>query len=122
MRVMRTLGEVRTICTRPLLGKQPRSPKILTYFQDELSRMMSSKNPYISKQGSAFYGMDPELLGSFLSEINSNLSRCRSGQPSLASSAWAGRGRQRCRRWGSSLWGRMCSWCNRASGSLANGT
>ena len=35
--------------------------------------MMTSKNPYISKQGSAFYGMDPELLGSFLSEINSNL-------------------------------------------------
>jgi type IV secretory pathway TraG/TraD family ATPase VirD4 len=74
LRDLRTLSEVRTICTQPLLGKnKTRNPKVRKYFEDELGIMMGSKNSFISKQGSAYFGQDPELLGSFLSEINSNL-------------------------------------------------
>jgi type IV secretion system protein VirD4 len=74
MRDLRTLGEVRTLCTQPLLGKnKQRSPHVRVYFEDTLAAMMKSGNRYVRSQGSAFFGQDPELLGSFLSEINSNL-------------------------------------------------
>jgi type IV secretory pathway TraG/TraD family ATPase VirD4 len=74
MRDLRTLSEVRTICTRPLLGKnKQRSPKIRKYFEDELGNHDEHPNGYIRNHGSAFSGQDPGLLGSFLSEVNSNL-------------------------------------------------
>ena len=74
LRDQRTLAEVRKLCTSPMLGKNKQRHKdIREYIEDILMTMMASKNAFIRGQGAAFSGHDPELLGSFLSEINSNL-------------------------------------------------
>lgn len=73
-RAMRTLAEVRRICTLPMLaGRKERDPKIREYLEDVFAIMMKSENPYLRGQGGSFLGRDQKLLGSFLSEINSNL-------------------------------------------------
>ncbi|RUO98596.1 type IV secretory system conjugative DNA transfer family protein [Hyphomicrobium sp.] len=71
-RHMRTLGEVRRICTLPLLVGE-KKPGIREYFQDVLMGMTKSPVSSIAGQGRSFLGYEHKLLSSFLSEINSNM-------------------------------------------------
>jgi len=74
LRPGRTLSEVRRICSLPSMGgKTERDPLIREYLEDVLRCMMASKHAYVRGQGARFIGYDPKLLGSFLSELNSNL-------------------------------------------------
>lgn len=74
LRASRTLSEVRRLCTLPsLAGKTERNPRVREYLEDVLQSMMASKNGYVRGQGARFIGYDAKLLGSFLSELNSNL-------------------------------------------------
>lgn len=74
LRSRRTLAEVRRICTLPMLGgRTERDPKVREYLVDVFKTMAVSKNPYVQGQGRAFGGYDHNLLGSFVSEINSSL-------------------------------------------------
>ena len=70
----RTLSEVRRICTLPrLAGKSERIPKV-EYIEDVFIKMAAiSRYEHVKRQGTLFQGYDAKLLGSFLSEINSNL-------------------------------------------------
>ena len=72
---MGTLQEVRRICALPLLGdRKERNPKVKDYLEDVLLLMATAgKSAYVRSQGAAFAGYEPKLLGSFVSEINSNL-------------------------------------------------
>lgn len=74
-RPQRTLSEVRHVCTLPLLaGRETRNPNIREYLEDVFVEMATrSTIPYVRRQGSVFQGYEPKLLGSFVSEINSNL-------------------------------------------------
>jgi type IV secretion system protein VirD4 len=75
-RHMRSMAEVRRICTLPLLTPSPDGKRPLgqrEYFQDVLKGMADSSNPYIAGQGRSFQGYEHKLLSSFLSEINSNM-------------------------------------------------
>ena len=70
----RNLAEVRRLCTLPILaGKKERNPRVREYLEDVLQAMTHSKQPYVRGQGALFAGYEQKLLGSFLSEINSNL-------------------------------------------------
>ncbi len=74
LRSGRTLAQVRRICTLPMLGgRTERDPKVREYLEDVFKTMAMSKNPLVQGQGRAFGGYDHKLLGSFVSEINSNL-------------------------------------------------
>ncbi len=75
LRALRTLSEVRRICTLPMLGgRTERSPHVPEYLEDIFLQMASiSKVDYVRRQGNVFGGYEPKLLGSFVSEINSNL-------------------------------------------------
>lgn len=71
---LRTLSEVRSICTLPLLGgRTQRAPKVL-YLEDVLLQMRDKgKHPYVKQQGRFLASIEPKQLSSFASEINSNL-------------------------------------------------
>lgn len=75
LRRFRTLSEVRRICTLPMLaGKSERSPTVREYIEDVFLKMAEvSRYEHVKRQGTMFQGYDAKLLGSFLSEINSNL-------------------------------------------------
>lgn len=75
LRSLRTMAEVRRICTLPILGaRKERTLPNGGYIEDELVQMATaSRLEYVRRQGNAFQGHDPKILGSFLSELNSNL-------------------------------------------------
>jgi len=73
LREMRTLSEVRRICSLPVLVEDKRKPGIGEYLQDVLMSMTKHPNPYLARQGRTFLGYEHKLLSSFLSEINSNM-------------------------------------------------
>lgn len=69
-----TLAEVRRICTLPILaGRKDRDPKVREYLEDVLQLMTRSRHAYVRGQGALFASYEQKLLGSFLSELNSNL-------------------------------------------------
>ena len=71
----RTLSEVRRICTLPMLGsRKEREPDVREYIEDIFVAMASKSSlEPVRRQGNLFRSYEPKLLGSFLSEINSNL-------------------------------------------------
>ncbi|MEQ1714131.1 MAG: type IV secretory system conjugative DNA transfer family protein, partial [Hyphomicrobium sp.] len=71
----RTLSEVRRICTLPMLGgRKEREPDVREYIEDVFVAMASkSALEPVRRQGNLFRSYEPKLLGSFLSDINSNL-------------------------------------------------
>lgn len=75
LRSLRTMSEVRRICTLPILGGRPeRSPHVREYLEDIFIQMATvSHIEYVRRQGNQFQGYEAKLLGSFVSEINSNL-------------------------------------------------
>jgi type IV secretion system protein VirD4 len=70
-RNLRTLQEVRRLCNLPLLG-QTRVEGV-QYLQDVFAQISLTNSPFLTQQAGAFTGLDSKLLGSFRSEINSNL-------------------------------------------------
>lgn len=70
-----TLDAVRRICSLPVLGgRKQREDGVEEYVEDILRAMGTiSRNEMVRRQGNAFRGRDTKQLGSFLSEINSNL-------------------------------------------------
>ena len=68
------LAEVQRLCCLPLLGDRPeRDPNVPEYFEDTLKLLSSDTfGPVVRRQAGSFYGREPKLLSSFLSEINSN--------------------------------------------------
>jgi len=73
-RELRTLAEVRKLCTLPVLGDRKERAEGVTYLEDLLIRMAGSgRSAYVRGQGSLFQGYEPKLLTSINSEINSNL-------------------------------------------------
>jgi type IV secretory pathway TraG/TraD family ATPase VirD4 len=68
------LAEVQRLCCLPLLGNRPeRDPNVPEYFEDTLKLLSSDTfSPVVRRQAASFYGREPKLLSSFLSEINSN--------------------------------------------------
>jgi type IV secretion system protein VirD4 len=74
LRSARTLAEVRRLCSLPTLaGRAERDPKIREYLEDVFNCMMQSKHPYVRGQGARFISYEAKLIGSFLSELNSNM-------------------------------------------------
>lgn len=79
-----TLAEVLRLASLPILGAQPRNPRIREYIEDQLQLMaQASKIPFVQQQALAFIGLDPKMLGGFLAEINANLAFF-SGHPGFA--------------------------------------
>lgn len=73
-RRMRTLAEVRRICTLPMLGEaKVRKLDKGGYLEDHFAAMMMSKDPLVARMGGTWTGVEAKLLSSFRSEINSNL-------------------------------------------------
>jgi type IV secretion system protein VirD4 len=70
---MGTLSEVRRICTLPILGARKERKEHTEYIEDVFEAMGNSLMELVRRQGRLFGSYDPKLLGSFLSEINSNL-------------------------------------------------
>lgn len=75
LRAARNLAEVRRICTLPLLAGRPeRHPNVKQYLEDVFVQMATlARSEYVKRQGTIFQGYDAKLLGSFVSEINSNM-------------------------------------------------
>ncbi len=75
LRHLRTLAEVRRICTLPILGSRPeRSMHVKEYIEDIFIQMAQLPGrDYVRRQGSVFQGYESKLLGSFMSEINANM-------------------------------------------------
>ncbi len=73
LRHMRTMAEVRRICTLPVLVGEKKQPGIQEYLQTVLLTMAKHSSPYLARQGQTFLGYDHKLLSSFLSEINANM-------------------------------------------------
>lgn len=77
----KTLAEVRRICSLPLLGNERSKPDDPTgegdktnYLQDVLKMFAADgKNVLLRQQAASYAAYDRKLLGSFVSEINSNL-------------------------------------------------
>ena len=70
----RTLSEVRSLCSLPIRGSRPPHAALGECLEDMLSRMAThSTIDYVKRQGRTFIGYEAKLLGSFVSEINSNL-------------------------------------------------
>ncbi len=71
---LRTLCEVRSICTLQLLGgRTQRAPRVV-YLEDVLLQMRDKgKHPYVKQQGRFLASIEPKQLSAFASEINSNL-------------------------------------------------
>lgn len=71
----RAMGEVRRICTLPVLaGRSERNPNVAQYLEDVLVQMVQlSGYEYVRRQGSVFQGYEAKLLSSIVSELNSNL-------------------------------------------------
>lgn len=68
----RTLAEVRRICSMPLLGDQKEANT--EYLQDVLKMFAADgQNRTLRQQAASFAAYERKLLGSFVSEINSNL-------------------------------------------------
>lgn len=73
-RKLRTLAEVRRICTMPMLGEgKVRKLDLGSYLEDHFATMMMSRDPLVARLGGIWTGVEPKLLSSFRSEINSNL-------------------------------------------------